>query len=310
MTGSRIVRVRSMALLGAVALAGLWLGGCDQMGNLFDDKPQEKATTKKIVHMDTPMAYQEAARSYNRSVDYLDRVQARVNILLTYFDEDGKERHEDPEGRLQIVRPNKLALSLGKAGQVLFWFGCDPEQYWWLDLSEKNKRIAAIGKHEKFDDSTAQRIGLPIKPLDLIRLLGVVKMDVTARGATQWSDDGKLLGITAPVADRGFQRTWVDPRDMHPVTVEIFDRQRNPVLVAEHTGEEFVELTRDLPGVGVAQVRMPGRVEITHLQTKTKARITLTGVKDGPISEKAFDLSVILDKYPVDRTIDLDKKKQ
>jgi hypothetical protein len=298
-------------LSGAVLASGLLVagGGCEQMGSMFDDKPNEKEVTEKRFHMDKPMEYQEAARQFNRSVDYLDRVLARVNILLTYFDEDGKERHEDPEGRLQIVRPNKLALSLGKAGQILFWFGCDPEQYWWIDLSEKGKHFAAVGKHEKFDDATAQRIGLPIKPLDLIRLLGVVKMDVNARGATQWSDDGKLLGITAPVADRGFQRTWVDPRDMHPVTIEIFDKQRNLVLVAEHTGEEFVEITRDLPGASLAHVRMPGRVEITHLETKTKARITLTGIKDGPISEKAFDLSVLLDKYPVDKTIDLDKKK-
>jgi hypothetical protein len=309
MSGATSVRGWNVAAVLGVVLAAMLAGGCDHMANIFDDKPSEKPLTDKRYHLDEPPSYEESARKYNRSVDYLDRVLARVNILLTYFDEDGKEHHEDPEGRLQIVRPNKLALSLGKAGQILFWFGCDPEQYWWLDLSEKGKRIAAVGRHEKFDDSTAQRIGLPIKPLDLIRLLGVVKMDVTARGATQWSDDGKLLGITAPVADRGFQRTWVDPRDMHPVTIEIFDKQRNLVLVAEHTGEEFVELTRDLPGVGVTQVRMPGRVEITHLETKTKARITLTGVKDGPISEKAFDLSVIQDKFPVDKVIDLDKKK-
>jgi hypothetical protein len=304
-----LVKAAGVAVM---ALAACVLGGCEGQGwnlNWFD-KGEDKPTTENRLRLDKAPEYAEAARQFNRSIDYLDRVQARANLLLTYYDEEGNERHEDPEGRLQIIRPNKLAVSLGKAGQVLFWFGCDPEQYWWLDLSDKSKRLAAIGRHDLFDDATAQRIGMPIKPLDLIRLLGVVKMDVTVRGATQWSDDGRQLGISSPIGDRGFQRVWVEPSTMLVHTIEIFDRQRNPVLVSEHTGTEFVEITRDIPGLKVGQVRMPSRVEITHLETKAKVRVTLTGVKDGPVSEKAFDLPTLLDKYPVDKTIDLDAKKK
>ena len=289
-------------------------GGCENFGEKGEEASKPTISNATVRKFGEPPAYAAVAREYNRSVDYLDRVSARANILITYFDEEGNERSEDPEGRLQIIRPNKLALSLGKAGQILFWFGCDPEQYWWIDLSEKGKRIAAIGRHEKFDDATAARIGLPIKPLDLIRMIGIVKMDVSAKGATQWSEDGKLVGITTPIGDRGFQRTWVDPKSMRPATIEIFDRYREKVLVAEHTGEEPVEFTRDLPGAAFAHVRVPSRIEITHLERdghpETKARLTLTGVRDGPITEKAFDLSVLLDKYPVDRTIDLDSRKK
>ncbi len=297
------------AIVMACAAIGLLfaMGGCEDSGH----KPNVSGDTPPIVRkMGQPPSYEQAARDYNRTVDFLDRVSARANILITYFDEDGKERTEDPEGRLQVIRPNKLALSLGKAGQILFWFGCDPEKYWWIDLSEKGKRIAAVGRHEKFDDATAARIGLPIKPLDLIRVLGMVRMDVSVRGATQWSEDGKLLGISAPIGDRGFQRTWVEPKTMRTVMVEVFDRNRDKVVVAEHTGDEPVEFTRDVPGAAMAHVRMPSRVEILHVETQTRARLTLTGVRDGPISEKAFDLSVLLDKYPVDKTIDLDSKKK
>lgn len=299
-----------LTMMVAGMLVAAVLGGCEGQGWNWFENESEKPQTESRMRLDKPVEYAAAARSFNRSIDYLDRIKARVNILLTYFDEEGNERHEDPEGVLQIVRPNKLAVSLGKAGQVLFWFGCDPEEYWWLDLTDKTKRIAAIGRHEMFDDATAQRIGMPIKPLDLIRLLGVVKMDVTARGATQWSDSGKLLGISSPIGDRGFQRVWVDPTTMVVSSIEIFDRQRNMVLVAEHSGTEFVEVTRDIPGLKVGQVRMPSRVEITHLETKAKVRVTMTGVRDDKISEKAFDLPTLLDKYPVDRTIDLDAKKR
>jgi hypothetical protein len=305
----RVMPVRVM-LAGVGMLFAAVLGGCEGQGLSWFDSKEEKPQTESRLRLDKPVEYAQAARQFNRSIDYLDRMQARVNILLTYYDEEGNERHEDPEGRLQIIRPNKLAVSLGKAGQVLFWFGCDPEEYWWLDLSEKGKRLAAIGRHEKFDDATAQRIGMPIKPLDLIRLMGVVKMDVAVRGATQWSDDGKLLGISSPIGDRGFQRVWVEPTTMNAVTIEIFDRNRNMVLVADHSGSEMVEINRDIPGIKVGQVRVASRVEITHLDTKAKVRVTLTGVKDGPVSDKAFDLPTLLDKYPVDKTIDLDAKKK
>ena len=306
---------RAVTLAIGLACAMGIAGGCENFGEKGGEGAAKPTTANPInKKFGEPPAYAVVAREYNRSVDYLDRISARANILITYFDEEGNERTEDPEGRLQIIRPNKLALSLGKAGQILFWFGCDPEQYWWIDLSEKGKRIAAVGRHEKFDDATAARIGLPIKPLDLIRMMGIVKMDVAAKGATQWSDDGKLVGITAPIGDRGFQRTWVDPKTMRPSTIEIFDKNREKVLVAEHTGEEPVEFFRDLPGAAFAHVRVPSRIEITHLERdghpETKARLTLTGVRDGPITEKAFDLSVLLDKYPVDKTIDLDARKK
>lgn len=297
------------ALLALAAAMLPVLGGCELFKGSSEEVSSDKPNTRTISGKRTP-DYQTSARSFNQRVRLLDRVSARANILLTYFDEDGNERTEDPEGRLQVVRPNKLALSLGKAGQVIFWFGCDPEQYWWIDMSDRDKRIAAIGRHEFFDDATAVRIGLPIKPLDLIRLMGVVPMDISAKGATQWSDDGRLLGISGPIGDRGFQRAWVDPVTFVPKIIEIFDRNRDKVLVAEHEGDEPVEFTRSIQGAQLEGVRMPSRILITHLETQTTARLTLTGVRDGPITDRAFDLKVLLDKYPVDRTIDLDSKRQ
>jgi hypothetical protein len=304
-TGVRRLVLAAGFGLGAAAL-GLGGGGCEESSKLRKDA--DAPLVENAVRGKAP-AYADAARAYNQNVKLLDRVSARVNILLTYFDDKGEKRTEDPEGRLQIVRPNKLALSLGKAGQTLFWFGCDPVQYWWIDLSDKNDRIAALGDHTKFDDLTARRIGLPIRPLDMIRLMGVVPMDVSARGATQWAGDGSLLGITSPVGDRGFQRVWVDPDTYRMRMIEIYDKSRTKILVAEHEGQERVDIRRDVPGAALAHVYMPSRVMVTHLPTDTTARITLTDVRDGPITDKAFDLKVLLDKYPVDKTLDLDTRR-
>lgn len=303
---TRRPRLATLALA-PLATALLLAGGCGLFDH--DKKPDADAAITASPTRGPAPSYADAARRYNQNVRLLDRVRARANILLAYFDDQGNQRTEDPEGLLQIVRPNKLALSLGKAGQTLFWFGCDPEQYWWIDLSDKSNRLAAVGEHARFTDDTAQRIGLPIKPLDLIRLLGVVPMDVAARGATQWSVDGALLGVTTPVENRGFQRVWVDPDTFRPRTIEIFDLQRSKVLVAEHEGQERVELQRDIPGASLARVLMPSRVLVTHIPTDTTARITLTDCRDGPISDKAFDLKVLLERFPVDHVIDVDARR-
>ena len=285
--------------------AGLW--GCE--GGMPWESSRDKPEVKADASGKAAPNFVDVAREYNLRVAGLERLSAWSNIKLTYFDEDGKPRTEEPEGRLQIVRPSKLALTLGKAGQTLFWFGSDAERYWWIDLTDKAKPIVAVGTHEKFDDSAAKRIGLAIQPLDLIRLVGVVPINTVAPGATQWSRDGKQLGVTSALENRGFQRIWMDPLTYTPAEIEIFDSQRKLVLTAAHEGSVVVELTRKPSAPLVATPRVPGRVFVTHYDSGTEVRLTLTGAKDGPISDKAFDLQELLSRFQVERVVDVDARK-
>lgn len=254
------------------------------------------------VRRDAAPAYAEVAKSYNLRVERLDRLFARANLRVTYFDAEGEQKTEQPEGRLQIIRPDRLALSLGKAGQTLFWFGCDASRYWWLDMSERSKSLAAVGSHEKFDATTARRIGIAIRPLDLIRVLAITPLDPALPGATQWSDDGTQIGVTTPIGRRGVQRVWINPTTFLPKTVEVFDEKRQLVLIADHEDVESVEQTRG----GVVTPQVSARVNVFHIESQTEARITITGARDGPISDKAFDLKTLMEKYEIERTIDLD----
>jgi hypothetical protein len=288
---------------------GACLAGCESFRFPWD-KGEQAAEVRPQPRPDKPLPrFVDVARQYNQRVANLDRISAWSNIKLTYFDEDGKPRTEDPEGRLQIIRPAKLALTLGKAGQTLFWFGSDPEKYWWIDLTDKAKPVAAVGRHESFDDQAAQRIGLAIQPLDLIRLMGVVPINTVAPGATQWSADGKQLGVTSALENRGFQRIWMDPATLTPQEIEIFDINRRLVMTASHEGSEPVEITRKLPSPAGPAPRVPGRVFVNHFDSGTEVRLTLTGVKDGPISERAFDLAELLKRYQVERVVDVDTRK-
>lgn len=303
--------VRACSIAALLIICGT-NAGCESWQFWKSDEPKSDAVTKASAPKPKTKAappFGDVARAYNARVAPLDRVFAWTNLKLTYFDEKGEKRTEDPEGTLQIVRPDKLSLTLGKAGTTLFRLGSDPDRYWWIDLTDKDKPIAAVGKHSKFSDQTARRIGLAIQPLDLIRLLGVVPINVSSKGATQWSEDGKQVGVTSAIGERGFQRVLLDPESLTPQEIELFSKDRQLIARAVHEGVEYVEVTRkDVPQLmGAERARMPSRVFITHFESGTEVRITLTGVKDGKIIDAAFNLDEILRRNNVERVIDLDR---
>lgn len=267
----------------------------------------------------TPLpVYKDVAAAYNKRLIGCDRFAARANIRLVYFDKAGESQVENPEGTLQVITTDpakpKLALSLGKAGQTLFWFGCDGENYWWLDLSDKNDRVAGIGKLSLFDNPAGgarKKLGLAIKPTDLIRLLGVIPLDPAARVQLQWSRDGTLLGIVTRLGTgttSGSQRLWVDPKTLIPKTIELYDPKGKLALVGEHEGQENIEVTRTgIPELVGARPRVPARILCRHIDSASEIRLTLTGVKDGPITDKAFMLEELKRRLGVDRVMDFDK---
>lgn len=299
-------------LLGAVFVLA---SGCDSGGEKSWLRPDESAQFGTPEAASKPLPkYSDIAAAYNARLVGTDRIAARANIQLTYIDKEGERKVENPEGTLQVIAtpPLRLALSLGKAGQTLFWFGCDGDRYWWLDLSDKNDRVAGVGRLSKFEgpDGAAQaRLGIAIRPTDLIRLLGVVPLNPESRAQMQWSRDGKLLGVVTRLDGKsGFQRLWLEPQTYVPRTIELYDKRARLVLVGEHEGQENVQITRTgVEGLVGARPRVPSRVYCRHIESRTDIRLTLTGVRDGPISDKAFDLDELRRRLSVDRTVDLDE---
>lgn len=299
---------RALLLVGAL---GLVMGACASEPSAPLPEPQAAVAAPR---QNLP-TYAEAASRYNERVRPLDRLIARATIRLTYTDDQGERRIEQPDGTLQIVRPNKLAIDLGKSGQKLFWFGADDQRYWWLDLSGDD-HIAYVGRHDQFlakgGGPAAQRLGLSIPPMDFIAATGVTMLDPKAKGVTQWSRAGDRLGLVSPTAgkDGGLQRIWVDPKSMVPVLIELFDSRRRLILTAEHEGEERVEMTRTgVPGSRGERPRIPARITVRHFESNTEIRVSLSGAKDGPISDKAFMLDELLRRLSVQEVIDLDAPK-
>lgn len=296
------VNIRRACACAALMVSVLMLTGC----GLFGEKTEDLQTgdSPSVKPAKAPPPYLDMCARYNERIEPLKKMFARANIRLTYFDENGEKKTEEPEGRLQIVRPDRLALSLGKVGQIMFWFGCDQQQYWWFDFTDSSNRVLAFGRHDRYSDEVGKRIGVAMRPQDLIRVLGIVPLDARAPGATQWSKDGSQVGITSAIGTRGFQRVWVDPRTDMPTSVEIFDAQKKLVITAKHTGEEPIELAS-----GRYRPPIASQITVMHWASKTEARLTLTGIKDSGVSDKAFDLKTLIETYPVDRQIDLDQAR-
>lgn len=306
------------AVLGPlVAGMAIALAGCEST------QPSRPREAEAATPAQPLPSYIDAATRYNAPITPLDQVIARATMRLTYVDQNGEERTEQPDGTLQVIRPTRLAIDLGKAGQKMFWFGSDDERYWWLDLTDSNERVAYVGRHERWDASGAsERIGLAVSPLDLIAALGITPLDLKAPGRTQWSRDGKRLGIVVPLerhaaaegtsaGSTGLKRIWVDPRTMAPQSIELFDAQRQLVLRAVHTGQERVQITRTgVPGSGQARPPIAAQITCTHPASGASVRITLSDAKDAPISPIAFVFEELVTRLGIDRVVDLDKPEQ
>ncbi len=251
----------------------------------------------RIERGDAP-AFLESAALYNDQVELLARVRADAVIRIRYTDDDGKRRTEQGEGLLQVVRPDRLALSVNKVGQRLFWFGCDGSRYWWFDLTG-DERLGAFGLHERFEENA---VGLGIHPLDLVQLLGITPLDIAHPGRTQWSEDGRQLGVTTRTADAGYLRIWLDPERYWAQEVELFDAERNLVarsLLSRHLGV-------DIAGRGGYRPRMPGRILVEDPSSGAELRLTLYAPRDSVIADEAFDLRTLVETLRPDRVVDLD----
>ncbi len=292
----------AISLLGAAAL----LGGCQSNGHAPEDA--DPALTVKPA--DLP-SYAEAAPKYNANTDGLERLFVGGAVVrITFPDERGVQQREQVEGTLQLIRPTRLALNIRKVGQPLFWLGCDDKRYWWFDLTGETK-YAVLGRHELFRQEQATKIGLSIHPLELVRLIGVMPLPTErgTLGATQWSSDRSLLGISTPLTDTpggagGFQRIWVDPATYLPSRIDLLDAQQNLLLTASHEAPASVSLTDRPVGPQLAT-----RIIVQHLPSGSMLDLSMPDASDGRkrISDKAFVFEEIAASLKPDKSFDLDR---
>lgn len=270
-----------------------------------------KREPEAVVRSGPAPAYAGVAAEYNKRVARLDRLWARAVVRLNSVDEGGKEREDQGEGIMQLIRPDRMALSIKKAGSMLFWFGCDQERYWLFDLVEEP--IVRVGRHDRIADhreAGAQAgLGLEIKPLDLIRLLGIMELPTGGAGAgsSAWSKDGRLVEVTTALgegtgADGGRQVISMDPDVFLPRRIAIVDRGGNVLISADLEQYEPV----DIAGFGGIRPRIAARIDVNHPQSRTRLRVDLSDMRNAGVVEGAFEFEALRRSMSVERIIDLD----
>lgn len=175
-------------------------------------------------------SYSAIAERYNQRIGRLDKVWARMSMRVIGHDRDGSKVDEQAEGHLQVVRPDKLALSITKVGETYFYLGCNESVYWWLDLRDDKR--ALLGRHETATPELAARFDIPVHPLDLLELLGVTPLPPGAAARTAWSRDGRDLQVTLP-GRWGHRVLSLDPASYQPRRIELLDSRGHRLVSAD-----------------------------------------------------------------------------
>lgn len=262
-----------------------------------------------------PPAFSLIAERYNKQVEGLDRVWGQANVLVRYIDQAGERRFEQGEGFLTVIRPNKLALSIGKLGETLFWLGCDADRYWWFDLTQR-PRVGFVGRHTGPGRDLPDNPAATIDPRHLLAVLNLLPIPPDdGNTSQQWSPDGRLIGVTtrlpsfsnAPdsaLEPSAFQRLWLDPDSYRLRKLELYDDQRQLMLVADVDGQvTLFDPTDPVPPA------MPERVRAGSLRANTVVQLSLGRMEraERRFTPEAFRFEDLAKALRVDEIIDLDR---
>lgn len=232
----------------------------------------------------TPPAYGALVARYNERVARLEALSATVELAFDVVDDKGQERHEQAEGNLKYVRPNNVALRIDKVSQVIFWLGSNAERYWWFDLSKDDARTAIVGLHAKAEPDSVAAFGLPVHPLDLLEVFGVLALPADAKAETRWSSDGRSVVFELP-GRWGMRRFYVDEASARPMRIELTakDTGGNEVTVMSATLDAYRAI--EVRGDARVKAEMATRVDAELPRLRTRVRVVLSNVEN-PTAER------------------------
>lgn len=282
-----------------VCLIAVWVGlliltGCAGSGAHTDDP----------IDRGPALAYAEVVARYNARVAKLDRARSALSIIIETQDTQGKKVNEQADGHLQFVRPSRVALRIDKVGKTIFYLGGDETRFWWLDLA-RDPKAALIGTHAGVTRERGAEFGLPVHPLDLMLILGV--MPLPAEGPDpRWTEKGALLLLDLP-GRWGPTRLYLDPGTLDPTRIELADSKGEAAVTASLGEYERVMVDGD----AISVARMATKIEIRMPASKTRVLLRLHDPENpgDRIRERAFDLQTLLTSYGVERLLDMDAER-
>lgn len=278
-------------------------------------------------------AYEDVVAAYNARVSAFGRVWARVTAVYRGVDDAGNRLSEQAEGHLQIDRPDRVALSLGKLGETYLYLGSNESRYWWIDLVDADRKVALTGTHAEATPARIRALGLPVRPPELVEVVGIVPLPVRGGVVERDTRPGAPPGgfmVTAPRgggagdggpgggADSGpsggpiggLVRLWFAPEDDDAAG---FRGEPTRVALLDAAGAEVLHATlgayQRFGGVDRPRShRLPRRVRLESDRFEGWARLTMYDPERRSINPLVFDPDGLFARLGVDEVIDLDER--
>lgn len=253
-----------------------------------------------VTRLEPAPGYDEVAARFNMRVERLARLWSRVTLTLKTQREGGGIDADHAEGHLQLELPDRTALSVTKLGEVYFYFGSDENGYWWIDLSDRDRRVALVGRHDEATPEIVEELGIGVHPRELLDLVGVTPLGPDRNAGVRWSDDGRELIVTCRGL-WGSRRVWLHPETYAPRRVELVGPGGEVRAACEMSRYQSVPVRGD--GRVPPKVATRYRVELP-VSVATLA-MQLYGMENRELSPRAFDLRALCKAYGVDEVIEL-----
>lgn len=267
-----------VALMGAAVLPGCKTG-------LTDSEERPEALP----------GYTELARAHNESVGRFETLWASVVTSIEYVDAKGDEKREQGEGHIQLIKPDRVALSIGKLGEVIVWLGAHGQQFWLIEPTA-DPPGALVGSHDEWTARARDRLGIPVRPESLIDALGLTALPASVEAPGAY--DTSANGVTFDTEERRFTFDLATGR---LARVEFIDSEGEVLARATLTGETPVEL----PNESGFFPRIAKRVEIVDPSTGNRFRLTFSRAEARSIGDRVFDPSYLLEAFRVENVREL-----
>lgn len=275
-----------MAIFGL--LAAIFLCGCSAAKR--DPHPVIETTLEAVLD------------AHNERAAGLDRFWARASVQVIGRTEDGRLR-EQAEGHLQIVRPDRVALSLGKLGKTQLYLGSNADVYWWIDMVDPDQKSVVFGRHDLVTQRKAELLGVPVYPRDLVGLLGITPIDPARVIGGLQQAKGRLI-VDVQVGG-GRMRVYFSGLLIEPVRVEMYDLDDRLQVASDLERYDYVTVVGDAR----SKPRVAEKIVLT-LSDDTVVRISLYDPENKVIRDSAFELDRLVRGYRIEQAYDLDDQPE
>lgn len=262
--------------------------------------------TEPIIGIESPDqsefldAAEPVRRSHNERVEQLGVLWSRGIVAFRYRDADGNRRDDQGNANIQKILPDRFAMRIHKVGETLLWIGSDEDRYWLIDLLSEPSS-AYVGRHEGFTRSKGERVGLPVPPRELPRLMGLEQLPPFEAGGSRLRGVSDRSVIIEVPSRWGW---WVYALDGEGRAEAIQLRSMDDEVLLEATLEQYMPV--ELRGVGGARPQTAGRTRLTAPGTEWRITVELDAPSNRTPNDEAFDFEELVDILAPSRVIDLD----